>query len=383
VSTFGSVELVRSETIATNLLQAWDGADRLLLDLAAQHQPHAEPTLRVLIIDDHYGALTLNCAIWNVTGWTDSAVSAAAIASNATRNNVEVTALHALPVVDLSVTAIKQFDLVVWRIPRATAYLQQQLAVLQQYVDETTLIYAAGLDKYLPPTTRELLSQLGEVATLPGAYKAHAFQVMPHTANLRTHIVPPKPAKIVVNSTLTVSGGPNVFSNDRLDLGARTLLGVFDRLPEVRHVADLGCGNGVLGLAIKQQQTHAHVAFFDESAQAVRVAETNAANSVGKDKKLTFHWLDGMNGYSGELFDLVLCNPPFHEMGAVTDDTAWAMFQQAKQNLIVDGELWVVGNRHLDYHVKLKRIFGNCTQVGAHPKFVVLRCVKLAPRRSV
>jgi len=36
------------------------------------------------------------------------------------------------------------------------------------------------------------------------------------------------------------------------------------------------------------------------------------------------------------------------------------------------GELCIVGNRHLNYHVKLKRLFGNVEQLAANRKFVVL-----------
>ncbi len=52
------------------------------------------------------------------------------------------------------------------------------------------------------------------------------------------------------------------------------------------------------------------------------------------------------------------------------------MFTQAKTALAKGGELWIVGNRHLGYHLKLKRLFGNAEQVAATPKFVILRSIK-------
>lgn len=36
----------------------------------------------------------------------------------------------------------------------------------------------------------------------------------------------------------------------------------------------------------------------------------------------------------------------------------------------------MVGNRHLGYHVKLKRLFGNSELVAGDRKFVVLRAVR-------
>jgi 23S rRNA (guanine1835-N2)-methyltransferase len=41
--------------------------------------------------------------------------------------------------------------------------------------------------------------------------------------------------------------------------------------------------------------------------------------------------------------------------------------------LKVDGELWVVGNRHLDYHIKLKRWFKRVELAASNTKFVVLK----------
>ena len=52
------------------------------------------------------------------------------------------------------------------------------------------------------------------------------------------------------------------------------------------------------------------------------------------------------------------------------------MFTGSKAALRPGGELWVVSNRHLGYHVKLRRLFGNCEVVTSDPKFVILRAVK-------
>lgn len=74
--------------------------------------------------------------------------------------------------------------------------------------------------------------------------------------------------------------------------------------------------------------------------------------------------------------DLVLNNPPFHSHQATTDTTAWRMFTGARRALRPGGELWVIGNRHLGYHLKLRRLFGNSQLVASGPKFVVLKAVK-------
>jgi 16S rRNA G1207 methylase RsmC len=75
--------------------------------------------------------------------------------------------------------------------------------------------------------------------------------------------------------------------------------------------------------------------------------------------------------------DLVLCNPPFHQQTATTDHIAWQMFKDSFRVLKKGAELRIIGNRQLGYHIKLKRIFGNCTQISSSNKFVVLSAKKL------
>ncbi|MBW6054972.1 methyltransferase [Escherichia coli] len=49
------------------------------------------------------------------------------------------------------------------------------------------------------------------------------------------------------------------------------------------------------------------------------------------------------------------------------------MFHHARRCLKINGELYIVANRHLDYFHKLKKIFGNCTTIATNNKFVVLK----------
>ena len=85
---------------------------------------------------------------------------------------------------------------------------------------------------------------------------------------------------------------------------------------------------------------------------------------------------DCLHGVEENSVDLILNNPPFHQQQVVGDETAWQMFQQARKVLKKSGQLWVVGNRHLGYHTKIKRTFGNCELIAGNQKFVLLRAWK-------
>jgi 16S rRNA G1207 methylase RsmC len=172
---------------------------------------------------------------------------------------------------------------------------------------------------------------------------------------------------------LQLANSPNVFSRDHLDLGTRFLLPQLPRTDEPLEVVDVGSGNGVLGLVLARQCAKARVLGLDESYQAVSCARRNARTAGLDETRIRFQVEGGLQGLPAGSFDLVVCNPPFHQAQAVGDQIAWGMFHQSRRILKPEGRLLIVSNRHLGYHIKLKRLFGNCTVVASHRKFVVLQ----------
>jgi 16S rRNA (guanine1207-N2)-methyltransferase/23S rRNA (guanine1835-N2)-methyltransferase len=52
------------------------------------------------------------------------------------------------------------------------------------------------------------------------------------------------------------------------------------------------------------------------------------------------------------------------------------MFKDSKSCLQKGGQLFVIGNSHLDYPAKLKRLFGNVSVVARDKKFSILSAKK-------
>ena len=109
---------------------------------------------------------------------------------------------------------------------------------------------------------------------------------------------------------------------------------------------------------------------------AVASAEANFNEAFGTTRTAQFLATNCLEGIPSCSVDLILNNPPFHQQSAVGDQVAWEMFQMSREVLKSRGELLVIGNRHLGYHTKLKRLFGNCEIVGNNRKFVVLKSIK-------
>lgn len=83
------------------------------------------------------------------------------------------------------------------------------------------------------------------------------------------------------------------------------------RLPEgvETSVADLGTGSGAIALALASERPQAQVVAVDVSAQALAVAHANAERAALKNVR--FCQGDWLAPLRGEVFDLIVSNPPY------------------------------------------------------------------------
>lgn len=160
----------------------------------------------------------------------------------------------------------------------------------------------------------------------------------------------------------------NLFSREKLDIGTRFFL---EHIPRgsYKTILDLGCANGIIGIKAKMLNPEAKIHFSDESAMAIQSAKTNYENHF-KDEAAYF-WTNCFEGQPKNFLDLVLCNPPFHQGNTIGDFIAWQMFQDAYDSLKPGGILRVIGNSHLGYQVKLKKLFGNSQIIATNNKFII------------
>ncbi|MCP3665068.1 MAG: methyltransferase, partial [Gammaproteobacteria bacterium] len=163
----------------------------------------------------------------------------------------------------------------------------------------------------------------------------------------------------------------SVFSRDKLDIGTRFFLQQIPAEGIYGDIIDLGCGNGVAGLVAAELNQNARIVFYDESYMAVASAQESYERS-GLLNRTRFRVGDCLDGYSDQSADLILCNPPFHQQQVVGDYVAMRMFKQSRRALKPGCKLLVIGNRHLGYHIKLKRLFNQVETIASNSKFVVL-----------
>jgi len=350
-------------------LQAWDAADEYVL----QHLGDAPVSGPTLIFNDTFGALACALAGEGVYSISDSWLNQQATRQNLALNHLDEADVQLLDSLSPLPAAPAR---VLIKVPKTLALLEYQLRALREVVTPETQIIAAGKAKDIHTSTLQLFEKvLGPTTTSLARKKARLI--------FGTFSAPELKESDVI-TTWPLDGTPyqihnhaNVFSRGGLDVGARFFL---QHLPSdlEGEIADLGCGNGVIGLMALQQNPLAQVHFIDESYMAVASSRMNIEVNSPQDRdRTTFHVNNSLAGYPSDRLHAVLCNPPFHQQSAVTDHIAWQMLRDARRCLQDGGELRIGGNRHLDNYHKMKKLFGNCTTVASNQKFVVLRSVKM------
>ena len=360
-SPFGEFRLSRYPATRDRSLRAWDAADEYLLshvDDAADGQ--------ILIVNDSFGALTVPLADRRPTTWSDSFLSIEAIRRNLASAGIDPGQIHCLPSTENPVKLVSQ---VLIKVPKTLALLEHQLITLKPLMTADTQVLVAGMTRNMPSSLWHLLEQIvGGTETGLAKKKAKLISVKP---DARPPPENPYPVTWPLENTdFTVSNHANVFSRESLDIGARLLLQHLPSTTGETDIIDLGCGNGVLGLVAANLNPEARLTLVDESWMAIASARENLAQVPAVSA--TFHVGDGLMGIPSRSADLILCNPPFHQQHATTGNIAIAMFQEAARALRPDGELRIVGNRHLGYHRVLPRWFGQVEVVASDRKFVVL-----------
>lgn len=356
-----------------DLLQAWDSADELLLDHLGTLDLSGQ---RVIILNDSFGALA--CALeararregFELTTYTDSYLGHRALQLN---SGGRLGALSRLE--DLA----GPYDLAIARIPKNLSFFDDELCHLSRHLRPGARLVCGYMLKHQASSAFDLLGQrIGATTTSLARKKARLI-----FARLeRDPTASPYPREVRLDGfDRPFLHHSNLFSRERLDIGTRFLL---EHVPQgiQGSILDLGCANGVVGIAARLANPSARLVFCDESRMAVESARANYVRWFGADTADTsaeFHWTHCHEGGAPGSLELVLCNPPFHQGNAIGDHIAWQMFQDARRSLVPGGVLRVIGNSHLRYGSLLGRIFGGqgaVTQVARNAKFEILDAVQ-------
>ncbi|EJC2179307.1 23S rRNA (guanine(1835)-N(2))-methyltransferase RlmG [Salmonella enterica] len=371
---FRSLTLKRfPQTDDVNPLLAWEAADEYLL----QQLDETEIRGPVLILNDTFGALSCALAEHSPYSIGDSYLSELGTRENLRHNGIAESSVTFL---DSTADYPQAPGVVLIKVPKTLALLEQQLRALRKVVTAQTRIIAGAKARDIHTSTLELFEKvLGPTTTTLAWKKARLINCTFSHPQLAD--APQTLSWKLEDTGWTIHNHANVFSRTGLDIGARCFM---QHLPENLdgEIVDLGCGNGVIGLSLLAKNPQAKVVFVDESPMAVDSSRLNVETNLPEAfERCEFMINNALSGVEPFRFNAVFCNPPFHQKHALTDNIAWEMFHHARRCLKINGELYIVANRHLDYFHKLKKIFGNCATIATNNKFVILKAVKQGRRR--
>ncbi len=363
----------RPDFEAANLV-AVDATDRLLLDEAATALGAAAAG-KVVVIGDHYGALTLGAAaLHGLTGirvHQDPLVSELALGLNADEAGLAGTyTQHAL---DESLVAGAR--VVLLQLPRSLAALDEIAGLIARHADPEVVVFAGGRLKHMATTMNDVLREHFEV--LYAGLARQKSRVLTASEPVSPPVVSTWPRTQRHDDLgLKIKAFGGTFAGAKIDIGTRALLEVLPQaVPGAETIVDLGCGSGVLAVAAAVARPSARIVASDQSAAAV--ASTRAtAEANGVAERVTVVRDDALASQPDGSFDLVLLNPPFHVDAAVEPGVALKLFEAAARVLRPGGELWTVYNSHLKHRDTLHEVVGETRQVTRNPKFTVTASVR-------
>jgi 16S rRNA (guanine1207-N2)-methyltransferase len=170
----------------------------------------------------------------------------------------------------------------------------------------------------------------------------------------------------------TIYTKPGQFGWNKIDQGSEFLVSQLMHLLELNntcfeHCLDLGCGYGFLTLATKSLNINKRV-LTDNNAAALLSAKHNVQES-GLDADVI---ASDAGQQLNATFDLILCNPPFHQGFTVDGDLTDKFLTNAKHLLSKQGVAYFVVNQFIPIEKKAISHFKSVKLIARNKSFKVV-----------
>ena len=232
----------------------------------------------LLVANDAFGALATALAAHRPQLLSDSFLAQRAAVENFARNELPAENLRLLSSLE---APNERIDVLLFKVPKSLALLEDELHRLRPYLHADTLIVGAGMARDIHSSTLALCERIiGPTRTSLARKKARL--VFCRYEQERDPGANPYPTSYLLEGTdYVLTNHANVFSRAQLDNGTRLLLQHIAASNAAKKIADLGCGNGVIGLFAAAKNPAAELFFVDESFMAVASAQENFRRAFG------------------------------------------------------------------------------------------------------
>ncbi len=195
----------------------------------------------------------------------------------------------------------------------------------------------------------------------------HYFSPKP-TSTLKTF----KLKAILRNKEINFTTSSGLFSFKKLDRGSELLINK-SQIKENAKILDLGCGYGIIGLALKILFPSIQISFCDINERAIQLTKIN----------LKEHHLEGdvilSNGFEKikDTFTSILLNPP----QTAGKELCFKLIEDAKEHLIKKGTLQIVARHNKggkELSKKMQEIYGNVEEIAKKAGYRIYLSKKLS-----
>ena len=366
---FSFDNLRRAPDVEAPNLFAFDATDRLLLDTAGAAITADRDG--VVVIGDHYGALTLGAAALHgahsIRTHQDPLSGELALTANAHTAGLAEAFSH----YPLNEALLAGARTVLLQLPRSLAALDEIAWTIARYASPDVTVFAGGRVKHMTTAMNGILARhFTTVAAGLARQKSRILTASAPVATSASGFPVEEKHDVGLPAPLILKAFGSTFGGAKLDAGTRYLLPALSAARAAGQAIDLGSGNGTIAAYLALTRPAMEVVATDQSASAVASSRATAdANGVGD--RITVVRDDALSSMPDSSAELIVLNPPFHMEGTVHSGIALKLFADAGRVLKPGGELWTVWNSHLQYRTPLASMVGPTRQAARNPKFTV------------
>lgn len=347
-----------------------DPADQLLAEYGL-----ATPVQRVLLLGASNGVLPVVVA--RHAGTREVIVvdqRTHALAMAAATVSVNGTTARFLPTDELSLLPVGGFDHALINI----AFQPNSVRLVELLRETHRLLQPGGRAFIAGPRDRgadTAIKRLGEVfgrSQMIAYRKGYRIGVAVRTDALDPLAVPAEPKLSTVDlrgSQYTLEAHVGVFARGGLDPAA-VLLATAMEVATTDRILDLGCGNGVVGMVAARLAPQGHVWLVDTNTEAVALTRRNIERNAIPNATVLAS--DSTAAVATQRFDVVVCNPPFHEGGREVRELGQRFINDAVNVLGPRGRCFIVANRFLAYEATMRDSLRDVHEVAGDKRYKVL-----------
>jgi 16S rRNA (guanine1207-N2)-methyltransferase len=272
---------------------------------------------------------------------------------------------------DFSSFVGKNFDAVFYRVSKEKAVVHHVINHAGKCLAEGAGLYLAGYKQEgIKTYVDKAAAYLGSLANKERGGKtsllAHVEKTNPLGLSLDDRNYPDFSE---LGGSLAIQSKPGVFGWNKVDKGSKFLI---EKLPDFleslnstpESVADLGCGYGYLSLMANKILPTRYVA-TDNNVAAVNSCKENFKKFDIEGDVI----LDDCASSIGQKFDILLCNPPFHQGFDIDNDLTDKFLSAARRLLKPEGKALFVVNGFIPLERKAAAYFSDITMLASNCSF--------------